>query len=750
MSWAREDELILQHTTDIVTVIDSRGTVKYQSPSVERILGYDREELIGKNALMFVHPDDRDRVSEALQGALKEPESVDSVEYRFRHRDGSWRWLESVRTERPADRSTDELIVSTRDVTNRKRQEQRLDAIVSNALEAIYVKDVDGKYRFINEHGADYFDMAADEIIGKTDFDLFDAESARQIRMMDERVLAGEENRISESTQYIDGEEHVFLDNKFPYFDENGDVQGLVGLSTDITDRKRQQRELEELKEEFETVFRNAQAGLALIDSDGGWAFRFQQLNPVVEAMFGVTSEAACGRTPRDVLGPVTGATLEANYRECYKRQEPLTFRETLELPGGSRTYQTKLAPVLVDGKVSHIVASKLDVTERERRAEQVESLHGATQRLLEAETEQEIANIAVDAAERLLGYPMPTVWFVNDDATGLELVAQTDEHRELLEKAETEQPMHPRGEWLWDVFEKGETEVFECLNRKRLAADIPVDSTVIVPLARFGVLSCGAAKERTFDDADVTLVTILGQSVATALRELASQRELERKNEHLEEFASVVSHDLRGPLTVAALHTELASDDCDTEHLAAIGRAHDRMESLIEDLLSLARQGQSIDETDDVDLGALARRCWQNISASTNEAILEVETDQTIRADEGRLGQLIENLYRNALEHAIEVESDGDDCDEDADDEVPVVRVGPLEGGFFIEDDGPGIPPDLRDKVFESGYSTANEGTGFGLTIVENVAEAHGWDVSITGSPDGGARFEFTGVEMA
>ncbi|MCT9096640.1 PAS domain S-box protein [Haloarchaeobius sp. HME9146] len=748
MSWAREDELILQHTTDIVTVIDSTGIVKYQSPSVERILGYDREELIGKNALMFVHPDDRDRVREALQEALEEPEAVDSVEYRFRHRDGSWRWLESVRTERPADRSADELIVSTRDVTNRKRQEQRLDAIVSNALEAIYVKDVEGRYRFINEHGADYFDMAADEIIGKTDFDLFDAESARQIRTMDERVLAGKENRISEATQYIDGEEHVFLDNKFPYFDENGELQGLVGLSTDITDRKRQQRELEELKEEFETVFRNAQAGLALIDSDEGRAFRFQQLNPVVEAMFGVSSEAACGKTPRDVLGPEPGTTLEANYRECYERQEPLTFRETLELPGGRRTYQTKLAPVVVDGEVTHIVASKLDVTERERRAEQVEALHGATQRLLEAETEQEIADIAVDAAERLLGYPMPTVWFVNDDATALELVAQTDEHRELLEEVEAEQPTHPRGDWLWDLFEAGETKVFECLNRKRLAADIPVDSTVIVPLARFGVLSCGAAKERTFDDADVTLVTILGQSVATALRELASQRELERKNEHLEEFASVVSHDLRGPLTVAALHTELASDDCDTEHLAAIDRAHDRMESLIEDLLTLARQGQSIDETDDVDLGALARRCWQNISASTNEALLQVETEQTIRADEGRLGQLVENLYRNALEHGAEVDG-GDDCDGDADDEVAVVRVGPLEGGFFIEDDGPGIPPDLRDKVFESGYSTANGGTGFGLTIVKNVAEAHGWDVSIAESPDGGARFEFTGVEM-
>jgi signal transduction histidine kinase len=75
-------------------------------------------------------------------------------------------------------------------------------------------------------------------------------------------------------------------------------------------------------------------------------------------------------------------------------------------------------------------------------------------------------------------------------------------------------------------------------------------------------------------------------------------------------------------------------------------------------------------------------------------------------------------------------------------------VEIGPLEDGFYIADDGRGIPESEREAVFEYGYSTADDGTGFGLSIVREIAESHGWTVSVTGSEAGGARFEITGVE--
>jgi signal transduction histidine kinase len=214
-------------------------------------------------------------------------------------------------------------------------------------------------------------------------------------------------------------------------------------------------------------------------------------------------------------------------------------------------------------------------------------------------------------------------------------------------------------------------------------------------------------------------------------------RRELERQNERLEQFASMVSHDLRNPLTVADGNIALARRERDGEHLETAAAALDRMETLIEDVLALARQGQPIDETEPVALSALAERCWGVVG--TGEADLAVEADLEFMADPDRLQQLLENLFRNAVEHG------GADV---------TVRVGALgdgaEPGFYVADDGAGIPAEDRETVFGSGYSTDEDGTGFGLAIVEEIAEAHGWEVVATESETGGARFEITGVTPA
>jgi signal transduction histidine kinase len=149
--------------------------------------------------------------------------------------------------------------------------------------------------------------------------------------------------------------------------------------------------------------------------------------------------------------------------------------------------------------------------------------------------------------------------------------------------------------------------------------------------------------------------------------------------------------------------------------------------------------------EQTDVALGSLARECWQ--TAPTAEATLRVETEAAVRADEGRLRQLLENLFRNSVEHGSTGAADADfGADYPAEGSV-TVTVGDLPDGFFVADDGPGIPVSERERVFESGYSSRREGTGFGLDIVRRVADVHGWEVTLTESAAGGARFEFTGV---
>ncbi|WP_459877679.1 PAS domain-containing protein [Halorubrum gandharaense] len=208
---------------------------------------------------------------------------------------------------------------------------------------------------------------------------------------------------------------------------------------------------------------------------------------------------------------------------------------------------------------------------------------------------------------------------------------------------------------------------------------------------------------------------------------------ERKRREERLERFAAIVSHDLRNPLTVASGYLELAQEDCKSDSLDRVEKAHDRMASLIENLLTLTRDGDTVDETESVELREIIEKSWENVM--TAEAVLTADLDCEVRADRSRLQQLLENLLRNAVEHG------GADV---------TVTVGRLENGFYVEDDGPGIPEGDHDDVFEAGYSTAEGGTGFGLNIVKQVAEAHDWKVRVTDGAEGGARFEITGVECA
>ncbi len=213
-------------------------------------------------------------------------------------------------------------------------------------------------------------------------------------------------------------------------------------------------------------------------------------------------------------------------------------------------------------------------------------------------------------------------------------------------------------------------------------------------------------------------------------------RRRLERQNERLEEFASIVSHDLRNPLNVAEGRLELAEESGEDEHFAAVRRAHDRMRALIADLLSLARAGMQIDETSPVALAEIATASWEMIEASAARLEVACDASAAVHADRERLRQLLENLFRNAVEHG-------------GADVTVTVGVLPDRQGIYVADDGAGIPPAIRDRLFEPGATTREDGTGFGLAIVADIVRAHGWEISATESQAGGARFEITGIPL-
>jgi PAS domain S-box-containing protein len=215
-------------------------------------------------------------------------------------------------------------------------------------------------------------------------------------------------------------------------------------------------------------------------------------------------------------------------------------------------------------------------------------------------------------------------------------------------------------------------------------------------------------------------------------------ERKLRAQNERLDQFASLVSQDLRNPLNVADGYVDVARQTGDMEYLDEIETSHQRMETIIEDVLTLTREGQDVTDPEPVAFESVAKDAWDHVE--TGDASVRPRGQGKIRAHSNRLARLLENLYRNSVEH-----TPGDD----GTITVALEATGSNSGRILVEDDGVGIPAELREQIFEHGYTREESGTGLGLSIVQQIAEAHGWTVSVCESEDGGTRFVIENVEL-
>ena len=582
----RRYEAYLEESTDIITVLDDDGTIRYQSPAVTRMLGYEQAELVGENGFDFIHPDDVDDLYAAFTDLLEDPGATTTVECRFETADGDWVWLEVHGKNQLENDAIRGIVTNNRDITERKHHQQdleRTNALLSTLVETLPVG-----------------------VLAEDD--------SRNVLAVNERL--------------------------FELFGLEGDPAETVG------------RDCERMVEEVSGLFADPDRFLArtedLVDS-----------------------------------------------RESV-RDEELPLRD-------GRMFERSHEPVDLPGGKGHLWVYR-DVTAREK---QQRRLRETTSRL-EALFEQSPDMLNVHDAEGNIIDPNPRLV----EKTGYDREELTGMKVWELDRTLDREAAHE----LWARMDHGDRQRHEGVYSRRDGSSFPVE----VHIRRLDL------------NGDDRFMVISRETTERKEREQA----LTRQNERLEEFASVLSHDLRNPLNVAQSRLELLSEDCDSEHLEPAEDALDRMGRLIEDVLWLAREGRDIGATETVDLRKAAESAWEMVSADADGAELVVDVPGTAEteADRDRLGQLLENLFRNSVEHG------GADV---------TVTVGGLADGFYVEDDGPGIPPEDREQVFEAGYSTSQEGTGFGLSIVERIAEAHGWAVDVTEGSAGGARFEVTGVEF-
>ncbi|TQQ79358.1 ATP-binding response regulator [Halonotius roseus] len=341
--------------------------------------------------------------------------------------------------------------------------------------------------------------------------------------------------------------------------------------------------------------------------------------------------------------------------------------------------------------------------------------------------------------------------WALQSLATDLEAVGCSlyhyDEESGLLTEdfgwRDTETPDGPASELLADAeipdsefpgFEE-QLSQFEAVCYDATTDDAVFDAEVgtllavpiVIDWQLAGALVVTMAAPRRWSASVRQQLTSVGEFIGYTERRRRRRAELERQNERLEQFTSVISHDLQNPLSVVTGYLELVSETGDVDRLDPAIEAAERMETMLNELLTLAREGRAVGDTEPVAVDTIVTNAWDGVDTPTATLETEgLEPMESVEADPTRLQEVFENLFRNAIDHV------GEDV---------TVAVRATDGGVVVGDDGEGIPAAEQKEIFDHGY-TGGGGTGLGLSIVETIVEGHGWEIGVGDSEAGGAAF--------
>ena len=701
----------------------------------EAVWGRSAESLRERPAdfLESVHPDDRASVEAAME-RLSAGERAD-IEYRIRTDDGiKWVWVEGEPI-RNTDGEVVRIVGFARDVTDRKRREEALrrerefvDQALNTLDDVFYVVGPDGSLRRWNDRLTEVTGRSDATLDGIDIAELFAPADRQAVSRAIDAALDGAGAPVEAALRTANGETVPYEFTGRRLTGPDGELAGLVGIGRDLTERRERERELTETNLKLRALGEAFPDLAFVVGVDGRYLDAFA--GPETESLLydGPDPYESGSQHVRDVFDDDRAERVLDTFRRAVDTGEIQSIEYELDVDGDRRWFEGRVAPVdgTIDGREA-VVWVVRDSTDRKTRERQFQALLDNTDSLVYLKDPDGVYTRVNEASERNVGTS-----------------------RRTLEGASTD-----------DVFDEAEAAESRAADRRVLESGTREVNEVVRTID---------GEERTFRsekfpyrDADGNVVGVMGVSRDITERK-ERERALRRKNERLDEFASIVSHDLRNPLQVAAGRVEMAREECASDHLDAASQAIDRSRSLIDDVLALTREGESYGDVEPVALSAAARDRWDRLGVDADVARLVVDVDRAVLADPEGLDRLFENLLRNGVEHGAtgtrstsggsvahgSTRSRSGAPGDDHGDPDLTVTVGTLEDGFYVEDDGRGIDPDAFEAVFESGYSTSEAGIGLGLRIVAQVADAHGWSVRVTEGVDGGARFEVTGVEFA
>ena len=768
---------IVEQMQDAAWVFDAERRISYVNDQVVDRIGLTATDLIGRS------------LQDVFEGSLLAPETYAEFERGLTELlDGDREKFRTQLTFDPADApayTTDLLmrpyressgevvgIVGVgRDITDQLAEQRRMERQNDLFRQAQQLATIGGWAWDLTDDSIEL----TDEVYAIYEIDdEFDATIANilqyhpdpdgEVRAVFDQLRAGEAVDLEAQLRTADGTKKWVRIHGSPKYD-GGEVVEIIGSVQDITERRRLESQLRKNVESLRQLYQiSADTTLSFadridrvlamtcerLDLQYGFLATVDDTHKELIAAHGDHEAVTVGETV-PLAGTYCGETVNRESLFAVENAVADGWADSLAVEshglycylGGKITIDGRLYGTLYFADDHSRQASFTD-TERafvevltkwvsyqlERRATEskLRALQETTQAFLTADDESAVAELAMEAADDILELPLTGLWQHDAEDDALLPVAQTDQSDVYFDH----QPVFESGEGLiWKAFAMNSVVVVDDVQSEpnRYNEDTAIKSEIIVPVQSYGVLVTATLEQREFSDLEVDLLRILATSLSAAMVRVEREAQLQRQNERLSEFTGYVSHDLRNPLSVAQGYIDQAVETGDTEVLRSVKRAHDRMQTLIDDMLLLARKGEVIDLVGPTRSHAVAERAWEAVKSRDAEFVIEGEA--VIEADAPRLQQVFENLYRNSIEHG------GPDL---------TVTVECTDSQIVIADDGYGFegdPPPLDAQTRESE-------SGLGLAIVAKIVDAHGWEITATDGDEGGSRFEITGIEPA
>lgn len=718
--------LLIENSLFHLRIIEPDGTIRYESPTLERFLGYETAEQEGFNAFDFVHPDDQALAREKLGQMLEKPGLVVSAEMRYLHKDGTWRFLDVKGINLLQNPIINGIVLNGQDITERKkalealRESEKLYAsILDTVPDMVYELSLDGRLLYANQATADILGYSPAELRRLALEDLVDEEGLQKaLRVIGEIVESGQPSRTefyqlrTAQGRFVPIETHAILVNR------SNQPTIIVGTARDITARLQAEQALRQAEVEKSLILGNMSEMVTYRDRDG----RILWANQAAAASYGLTPEQLIGRCCHDIFQLRPTPCPDCPVHEAIAAGQPME-KEISTINGQILLLRT--SPVKDDkGEILGTVVVASDITARKKMEEAIKASEEKMRLIIESSP----VGVRIIQEDRYL-YANPALVNMFGYGSAAEIVGQPatmlfpEDGKILRQRTEASRA------------EKAAPSAYEFRGCKKDGSLLEVQVW---------------QTEIDYQGEPALLNFVLDVSEAKALR---SQLLQSQKMEAIGTLAGGIAHDFNNILFPILVNAEmvlegLPPDSSSRQRLERVLKACERARDLVKQILAFSRHEER--ELSPVHLVPIIKDCLRLLRASLPTTI-EMRrnlclTADIVLADSTQIQQVVINLYTNAA-HAMwargglieisltEVEAGAA--------LPPDLSPGPYLQ-LTVKDNGHGMDPATLERIFDPYFTTkqTGEGTGLGLAMVHGIVKRHGGAITVDSEPGKGSSF--------